>query len=179
MSYRAVLLSAFVFFLLSGPVESLVARHVSPDWQYRLTIIFCFFSGLGLSTFALLKHRSRFLTAIKAAWPVFAFSAVALASVTWSISPSATIPAALALTFFVLATTALCAMVTWRELLMGMLLATVFIGILSLVLIPIGGLMVDIHEGALRGPYGEKNRAGVVYAIGALSAMGPRSPTAA
>lgn len=172
MSYRAVLLSAFVFFLLSGPVESLVARHVSPDWQYRLTIIFCFFSGLGLSTFALLKHRSRFLTAIKAAWPVFAFSAVALASVTWSISPSATIPAALALTFFVLATTALCAMVTWRELLMGMLLATVFIGILSLVLIPIGGLMVDIHEGALRGPYGEKNRAGVVYAIGALSAMG-------
>ena len=32
--------------------------------------------------------------------------------------------------------------------------------------------MVEIHEGALRGPYGEKNRAGAVFAIGAVTAMG-------
>lgn len=172
MSYRAVFLSAFVFFLLSGPVESLVARHISADFQYRLTILFCVSAGIGLSAFAFARHKASFQHALKAAWPILGFAAIALASTAWSISPNATILASIALSFFALAVIAVCAMVTWRELLTGILFATIFIGFLSLILIPIGGLMTDIHEGALRGPFGEKNRAGAVYAIGAITAMG-------
>lgn len=172
MSYRAVFLSAIVFILLSGPVESLVARHVSADFQYRLTILFCLSLGLGLSSYALWKHKAAFLTALKSAWPILGFAGVALASTAWSISPGSTILASIALTFFALALIAVCAMTTWREILAGILFATIFIGFLSLILIPIGGLMTELHEGALRGPYGEKNRAGAVFAIGAISAMG-------
>jgi O-antigen ligase len=172
MSYRAVFLSAIVFILLSGPVESLVARHISADLQYRLTILFCLVSGLGLSTYALWKHKPAFLNALKSAWPILGFAIVAMASTAWSISPSSTIMASIALTFFALALISVCAMTTWREILAGILFATIFIGFLSILLIPIGGLMVDIHEGALRGPYGEKNRAGAVFAIGAVTAMG-------
>ena len=172
MRRRAILLSTLIFIVLSGPLESLIARHVSPDYQYRTTILLCLSFGVGMTIFTLLKRPTQFWKAIRAAWPALLFAFIATASTVWSISPNASLTAGVALLFFTLATTMLVGLVRWDELLTGIAIACLLIGVLSLALIPFGGLMTEIHEGALRGPYGEKNRAGMVYAIGAVSCMG-------
>jgi O-antigen ligase len=171
MRYRAVLLSTIIFIALSGPMESLIARHISPNLQYRTTILLCLGLGFGTSIYTLLKRPSQFWRAIRAAWPALAFAFIAMASTLWSSNSNATLTAGTALLFFTLAATMLVGLVRWDELLMGIAIACIIIGVLSLILIPIGGLMTEIHEGALRGPYGEKNRAGMVFAIGAVSCM--------
>lgn len=168
----ATLVSALVFFVLSGPMESLVARHVSPDLQYRLTILFSFLMGTGLTAYAAKQVPDRLWVALQAAWPLLAFSALAIISTAWSIMPQSTILSSLALTFFTLAAIAACALCDWRAMLKGIAVACFVLGILSLILIPFGGLMTELHEGALRGPFGEKNRAGMVYAIGAIASGG-------
>lgn len=172
MRRRAILLSTLIFIVLSGPLESLIARHISPDYQYRTTILLCLLFGVGMTVFTLLKRPTQFWQAIRAAWPALLFAFIATASTVWSISPNASLTAGVALLFFTLATTMLVGLVRWDELLTGIAIACLLIGVLSLALIPFGGLMTEIHEGALRGPYGEKNRAGMVYAIGAVSCMG-------
>lgn len=164
-----ILLVAVVFFILCGVIESLVARHISPDLQYRLTIVICLIMGSGLTLIAWRRAGGAFPLALKAGWPLLAYSALAIASTAWSIMPQATVLASLALTFFTLACISLVALSDWQSLLKGITLACLAIGVLSLILIPVGGLMVELHEGALRGPFGEKNRAGMVYAIGAIS----------
>lgn len=172
MRRRAILLSTLIFIVLSGPLESLIARHISPDYQYRTTILLCLSFGIGMTVFTLLKRPTQFWQAIRAAWPALLFAFIATASTVWSISPNASLTAGVALLFFTLATTMLVGLGRWDELLTGIAIACLLIGVLSLALIPFGGLMTEIHEGALRGPYGEKNRAGMVYAIGAVSCMG-------
>ncbi|MEO1642423.1 MAG: O-antigen ligase family protein [Pseudomonadota bacterium] len=166
------LLVAFGFFLLCGVVESLVARHISPDFQYRMTILICLLTGSTLTVTAWTNHKSGFWRAIRAGWPLLLFATLALASTAWSIMPQATFLAALALTFFTLACLSLVALSDWQTLLKGITLACLAIGLLSLALIPVGGLMQELHEGALRGPFSEKNRAGMVYAIGAIASGG-------
>jgi len=166
------LLVGFVFFILCGVIESLVARHISPDLQYRITILICLLTGSALTVFAWRTTGNVFWKSIRAGWPLLTFSALAIVSTAWSIMPQATILASLALTFFTLACISLVALSDWRSLLKGITLACLVIGVLSLILIPVGGLMVELHEGALRGPFGEKNRAGMVYAIGAISSGG-------
>ncbi|MEM1087574.1 MAG: O-antigen ligase [Pseudomonadota bacterium] len=165
-------LVAFVFFLLCGVVESLVARHVSPDLQYRMTILMCLLSGSALVVAAWRSDQKSFWRAVRAGWPLLVFATLAIASTAWSIMPQATFLAALALTFFTLACISLVALTDWIPLLKGITLACLAIGLLSLALIPVGGLMQELHEGALRGPFSEKNRAGMVYAIGAIASGG-------
>ncbi|MEM1391151.1 MAG: O-antigen ligase family protein [Pseudomonadota bacterium] len=165
-------LVALMFFLLCGVIESLLARHVSPDLQYRTTVMVCLLSGVSLTFAAWLSAKSHLARALIAGWPLLMFAALAIASTAWSIMPQATFLAGLALLFFTLACLSLVALSDWHSLLKGITLACLFIGLLSLILIPVGGLMVDLHEGALRGPFSEKNRAGMVYAIGAISSAG-------
>lgn len=171
MRKSAVFLAALVFFVLSGPIESLIARHVSPDLQYRATILFCLSLGVGLTIYTLLFRKPALAQAVKAGWAALLFCFIAVASTVWSIMPTASLTAGIAVTFFTLAAIAVAGLVKWEELLAGIALGAVAIGLLSLALIPFGGLMVDLHEGALRGPFAEKNRAGVVYAAGAVSCM--------
>ncbi|MEL7231781.1 MAG: O-antigen ligase family protein [Pseudomonadota bacterium] len=166
------LLVAFIFVLLCGVVESLVARHISPDFQYRMTILICLLTGSTLTLAAWLHDKSGFWRVIRAGWPLLLFAILALASTAWSIMPQATFLAALALTFFTLACLSLVALSDWQTLLKGITLACLAIGLLSIALIPVGGLMQELHEGALRGPFSEKNRAGMVYAIGAIASGG-------
>lgn len=167
-----VLLVAFVFFLLCGVVESLVARHISPDFQYRMTILICLLTGSTLTLAAWMTNQTYFWQSMRAGWPLLVFAALALLSTAWSIMPQATFLAALALTFFTLACLSLVSVSDWQTLLKGITLACLTIGLLSLALLPVGGLMQELHEGALRGPFSEKNRAGMVYAIGAISSGG-------
>ena len=168
----ATFLAAAVFFVLSGAIESLVARHISPDFQYRLTILFSLSIGAGLTGYAAYKAPDRLMTALRAGWPLLAFTGLAILSTAWSIIPQATIISSLALTLFTFGALATCALCNWTQLLKGIALACLALGILSLLLVPFGGLMVELHEGALRGPFGEKNRAGMIYAIGAIASGG-------
>jgi len=169
---NAALLVAVVFFVLSGAVESLVARHISPNFQYRLTILFALSVGAGLTAYAAFKAQDRLVTALRAGWPLLAFAGLAILSIAWSIVPDATIISSLALTLVTFGALATCALCDWSEMLKGIALACLALGILSLLLVPFGGLMVELHEGALRGPFGEKNRAGMIYAIGAIASGG-------
>ncbi|MEM1391410.1 MAG: O-antigen ligase family protein [Pseudomonadota bacterium] len=166
------LLVAFVFFLLCGTVEAMLARYVSPNLQNRTTIVIFLLSGSILGLCAWFLAKQQFRRAAIAGWPLLLFAALAIASTAWSITPQATLLSAIAATFLIVACLSLVALSDWHALLKGMTLACLSIGILSLILIPIGGLMIDLHEGALRGPFSEKNRAGMVYAIGAISSGG-------
>ncbi|MEM7492354.1 MAG: O-antigen ligase family protein [Pseudomonadota bacterium] len=112
------------------------------------------------------------MRALTAAWPLLIFAVLAIISMSWSVTPEATLMSAVASMFLVMACVSLVALSDWRSLLKGITVACLAIGVLSLILIPVGGLMVELHEGALRGPFGEKNRAGMVYAIGAISSGG-------
>ncbi|MEM9054742.1 MAG: O-antigen ligase family protein [Pseudomonadota bacterium] len=169
---NATLLVAIVFFVLSGAIEGLVARHISPDFQNRLTILFSLFCGAGLTAYAAHKAPKQLLSALLAGWPLLAFGALAIVSTLWSIIPQATILSGFALTLVILGTISTCALCDWRSMLRGIALACFALGVLSVILIPFGGLMVDMHEGALRGPFSEKNRAGMIYAIGAIACGG-------
>ncbi|MEM8616841.1 MAG: O-antigen ligase family protein [Pseudomonadota bacterium] len=171
MRRRSILLVLIVFVVLSGPLEALVARHVSADYQYRLTILLNLLLGTGLTAYAYLRRRSAFTAALMAAWPILLFVSFAMASTLWSILPQSTFLAATAQIFFTLAIITTVSLINWRELLVGIALGATVIGLLSVLLIPLGGLMTDVHEGALRGPFSEKNRAGMVYAIGAVTAL--------
>ena len=166
------LVVACIFFLLCGVVESLVARHVSPDLQYRLTILICLTLGTALTFQAWSNNRPRFWSAVRAGWPLLVFAMLAIASTAWSIMPQSTFLASLALTFFTFACISLVALSDWGSLLKGITLACLMIGVLSLLLIPVGGMKTEVHEGDMRGPFREKTRAGMVYAIGAIASGG-------
>ena len=162
------LAAAFLFVAISGALEGLAARYVSPDLENKVGFaLAAMCAGLAL-IYALLRGPQRVLTAAIAAWPVIAFVALAGASLYWSSAPGDTLQSAIHLMLLCGAAICLAIFADWRALLAGGACAVLCLAALSIILIPAGGLMTEIHPGALRGPWGEKNEAGMIFAFGAL-----------
>lgn len=162
------LAAALLFVALSGAPEGLAARYVSPDIENKVALAMAgLCAGFGLMA-AILAGPKRFASAMVAAWPIIAFVALAGASRYWSSAPADTLQSAIHLMLFAGAGICLAAFANLRDMLAGCALAILLLGFVSVLLIPVGGLMDEIHPGALRGPWGEKNEAGMVIAFGAL-----------
>lgn len=162
------LAAAFLFFALSGASEGMAARYISPDLENRVALGLAAL-GAGFGFLCALAHSPRRLIgAAVSAWPLIAFVALAGASRYWSSAPTDSLQSAIHL--MLIASSAICIATfsDWPDILAGGALAVLTLGLLSVVLIPAGGLMSEIHPGALRGPWGEKNEAGMIYAFGAL-----------
>ena len=162
------LAAAFLFVAISGAIEGLAARYVSPDLENKVGFALAAMSaGIALIC-AMTRGPQRVFRAALSAWPVIAFVALAGASRYWSSVPSETLQSSIHLMFLCGAAICLAVFANWRELLAGCACAVLALATLSVVLIPAGGLMTEIHPGALRGPWGEKNEAGMIFAFGAL-----------
>ncbi len=172
MRPRHLLLATIVIFLLMGPVESLAARYVSADLQNRLSILIAATACFSLVPLAAASRGANISNALKAGWPAAAFIGLALISASWSLLPGKTILYSMQAGFAVAAAIALVSMLRWPELLGAIAIAAFAITIISALLIPVGGLMDEIHIGAFRGVYPEKNRAAEVFCLGALAAAG-------
>lgn len=163
------LAAASLLVLISGALEGLASRYASPDLENKVAFALAAASaGLSLM-FAITKGLQRILDSARAAWPIIVFVALAGASRYWSSAPAETLQAAIHLMFLSSSAICIAAFADWQELLAGFALAILSLAVLSVILIPAGGLMSEIHPGALRGPWGEKNEAGMIFAFGALS----------
>lgn len=166
-----LLLVTLIVFLLMGPVESIAARYVSPDLQNRLSILIVTGLAFTLVPVALFARTHRLLAAAKSGWPMLAFVGLALASAAWSLLPGKSVLYAAQAGLGICAVIGLVSLASWRELLCGIALAAFLITLLSIATIPAGGLMDEIHIGAFRGIFPEKNRAAQVFGLGAIAAM--------
>ena len=162
------LAAAFLFVAISGALEGLAARYISPDLENKVGFALAALSAGSAFVCALTNSLPRLFDAVRSAWPIIAFVALAGASRYWSIAPADTMQSAIHLMFLSAAAICLAAFADWRDLLAGAALAVLALGVLSAALIPAGGVMTEIHPGALRGPWGEKNEAGMIFAFGAL-----------
>ena len=172
MRKHAVFLAFLVFLIFSGALEGLVARHISTDLQYRVTFVLTLITGSLFLPYAFIRNRQAYLTALRSAFPFLLYLIWAFISMLWSIAPMSSLISSLLLFCVIFTACSLVALITWRELLTGVALSCLCLGILSVILIPAGGLMDEVHIGALRGPFPEKNYAATVYAIGGLTALG-------
>lgn len=157
------------FILLSVSIESFVSRQVSPDLLGRLGMLF---TALVFAVTQALALTYRFKTYVRALWgnlPYLMFGFVALASFSWSLYPSESLKHGIILLAVLLSGTAMAAVLTWRAIWLGLAMCMVVLGTLSVLIIPIDGLMTEIHVGALRGLWVEKNAMGESMAFGLLA----------
>lgn len=157
------------FLMLSRMPEGLIARHVSPDFQNRTAVLLAVLFGVAGILVATALKPERFLAALRAAWPLLLLLALCALSTAWSLKPSSTARSAVHVGGLLMTAVALAALVDWRGLFTGLSGALLVIAAISVLTIPFGGLMQDLHAGQLRGPFIEKNEAGQVYALGMIA----------
>ncbi len=164
-----VLFGFITFLMLSRMPEGLIARHVSPDFQNRTAVLLAVLFGITGILLATAVKPERLLAALKAAWPLLLLLALCALSTAWSLKPSSTARSAVHVGGLLMAAVALASLVDWRGLFTGLSGALVVIAAISVLTIPFGGLMQDLHTDQLRGPFTEKNEAGQVYALGMIT----------
>ena len=171
MRNRGQFLAFCLFIAYSGAIEVMTARYAAPSLQYALTVSLVMLTGLVLGMVAAVRYGRMFANALIAAHPYILLLLWTILSVTWSIAPTTSLLSCLLLLLMVCAACGLVTLTSWRGLLTGIAYSAIFLGLLSLLLIPVGGLMTETHIGALKGPFPEKNHAGMIYAIGGVTAM--------
>lgn len=114
---------------------------------------------------AVLRH-------LGAAWPILALVALAMASTSWSVDPAITLRRSIALVFTTLFGIWLASAFSWRDLLRVVASSFAVLAIFSFLagaLVPGFGVMHEIHPGAWKGLWWEKNTLGAMMAWGLLA----------
>lgn len=114
---------------------------------------------------AVLDHLGR-------AWPILLLVGLALASMFWSLDPEVTLRRAIALVFTTLFGIWLAAAFSWRELLRVLAAGFAILAagsFLAGALVPGFGVMQEIHPGAWKGLWWEKNTLGAMMAWALLA----------
>lgn len=167
----APFLSAFCFILMSQALESFLAREVSPSLHGKTSLLFTFGLALTLTGICLAYKPMRLF---KMTWlnaPLLIYSLFAIASMFWSINPSETLKSGLGFLAFHIVGMCMAVLFSWRAIWFGLAWALLALGIAGVMSIPMGGLMNDIHVGAFRGLWMEKNATGEAMAVGALACV--------
>jgi O-antigen ligase len=162
-------LCTLFFLTTAGAMAGLAALFVGMSWHGRTSLIITF---LWLITFPLIAISLRNwgpLMSLARGIPLVLFGGVAIASSTWSPVPGATLSLAVLMTGVILNGLMLGGLAGWRSLITGLAIATTILGVLALLLIPVGGRMDADMNFALRGAWPEKNEAGSVFALGAIA----------
>ncbi|MAK62916.1 MAG: hypothetical protein CMK09_18255 [Ponticaulis sp.] len=162
-------ISAFCFILMSQAVESFIARQISPALLGKTTLLFTFGLSTVLVGICLAYRPKRFFLLLIANIPFQLYSLYAIASLSWSIYPSETLKSSLTLLAFHQIGMSMAVMLSWRAIWMGLAWAILALTAAGVLIIPIDGLMTEIHPGAFRGLWIEKNSTGEALAIGALA----------
>ena len=175
----AVILILLFSNALLGP---LLADPTQPDGSPILRLVWppAYAAALGL---ALLQPERSLRTALRG-WPVLALAVLPLLSVLWSIDPGLTGRRSIAVLATALCGLWLAARFDWRALLrlFGIAFAILAFGALVAgAAFPGFGVMHEIHPGAWRGLWWEKNTLGAMMAWSALAfcAAAAAAPTAA
>ena len=163
--------AAFCFVLMSAGIESFLAREISPSLHGRMSFVFTF--GLAfVAVIACLSLRpKRFFAVLLVNIPFQLYSLFAVASTTWSINPTETLKSSIALLAFHQVGMCMAVLFSWRTIWMGLAWAILFLAGAGVLSIPMGGLMDEIHVGAFRGLWAEKNATGEALAVGALACV--------
>lgn len=162
-------IAAACFILMSQAIESFIARQISPALLGKMTLLFTF--GLATTSVGLcLAYRpKRFFMLLIANLPFQLYSLYAIASFTWSVQPADTLKSSLTLLAFHQIGMSMAVMLSWRAIWMGLAWGIMALAAAGVLIIPIDGLMSEIHPGAFRGLWIEKNSTGEALAIGALA----------
>ena len=110
-------------------------------------------------------------TALRA-WPIFVLAGLTMASATWSLDPGVTVRRSLAVVMTAVFGLWLAARFSWRDLirLIAAMFAVLAIGsLIAGAVFPGFGVMNEVHVGAWKGLWWEKNTLGAMMAWASLS----------
>lgn len=152
---------------LLGP---LFAGGADPDSSSVLRLIW---PPVYAATLALMLARpGAVLRHLVPAWPILALVALAMASTIWSVDPDVTLRRSIALLFTTLFGIWLASAFSWRDFLRVIAASFAVLAIFSFLagaLVPGFGVMHEIHPGAWKGLWWEKNTLGAMMAWALLS----------
>lgn len=152
---------------LLGP---LFAGGADPDSSSVLRLIW---PPVYVATLVLMLARpGAVLRHLVPAWPVLALAALALVSMSWSLDSALTVRRAIALLFTTLFAIWLASAFSWRDLVRLIAASFAVLAVFSFLagaLVPSFGVMHEIHPGAWKGLWWEKNTLGAMMAWALLS----------
>ena len=155
---------------LLGP---LIAEPNDPDGAAVLRLVWPPVYALTLGLMAL--NPGAVLTVATRAWPLLLLGGLTLASAAWSLDPDLTLRRGLAVVMTLLFGLWLAARYEWRDLirLLALMFAVLAVGsFLAGALFPSFGVMSEIHVGAWKGLWWQKNTLGAYMAWAALAFLG-------
>lgn len=155
---------------LLGP---LLVDPLRPDGAEALRLVWLPVYGMTLLLVAV--RPLAVLDVIMRAWPLVALALLAAASTFWSLDPDITSRRALALAFTTLFGLWLAARLDWQGLLTVLAVSFAILmggSVIAAVLFPGFGVMQEIHVGAWRGLWWEKNTLGAMMGWAMLSFAG-------
>ena len=166
--------------LLSQSLEAFTARQIGFGIMGKMTLALTGLATLLIFIPTLLLRTRSFLFTVWVNLPFLCYTAIALCSTVWSITPSDTLKAAITLMCFHGVGLAMASVFSWRSIWVGIAWALLLLGAGSVLVIPYDGIMSGENAGAMRGLWMEKNAAGEACAIGALAcaivAIADRNP---
>ena len=160
-----------IFIVMSLAIESFLSRQTSPDLLGRMSFVFTIGTLSVCVITALILRPKALLHAFYGNIPFQLYSLTALFSTMWSYEPSSTLKASAALIAFHGIGTCMAALFSWRAIWLGLAWALLVLALLGVLSIPFDGLMTEIHPGAFRGLWIEKNASGAALALGTLACI--------
>ncbi len=162
-------LIALIFVLISGGIEGATARYISPNFGNPLALSLSFSACLLSLPLALSQRPVAMARTVLANWPTVLLLLWAWMSFYWSVDREATLRALLQMSALTLAGMAIATSFSWRTIWTGMACGGLALGVISVLTLPFGGIMTEIHPGALRGIWLEKNVFGEVMSVGVFA----------
>lgn len=161
-----------VFLLLfsQGLIGPLFADPANPDSSAILRLMWL--PVYGATVLFMLARPGAFLRTLNGNWLVVFLSLLTLASVLWSVAPDTTVRRAFALIMTTLFGLWFASRWNWRELILitaASFVLLAFASIAMALVMPSLGIDNEIHVGAWRGVWWEKNTLGAMMAWGAVS----------
>ena len=165
-------LTVLCLFLFSqGLIGPLFADPENPDSSVVLRLIWLPVYGITLAL--ILARPGRYLATLGRNKLVLLVTGMTLVSVVWSIAPDTTMRRSFALIMTTLFGLWLASRWDWRELVLLIAVTFGILGVLSTLMalaVPSLGVDHDVHAGAWKGLWWEKNTLGAVMGWGAISA---------
>ncbi len=158
------------FLAVAGAGPGVVARVLSMDWHGRTALLLTVATIMALAPAVLLFRGRRIIPVFIQSLPLLAYALICIISSQWSAAPRWTFVSGVILNLAVFSGLLAGMFLNWREIILGLVWATLILSVGSILSIPAGGVMVEEYAGAMRGLWPEKNEAGSVFAIGAVAA---------
>ncbi len=151
--------------------EALLGPLLAPDGNDEASVILrlMWLPVYGFTALLALAYAPSVARAGLAAWPVWLAVAVALASASWSIEPDVSLRRAIALAMTTLFGVVLAARLSWRSLAqaLGAVFAVIAVMcVIAALAAPGFGVETEIHTGAWKGVFVQKNTMGAYMARG-------------